>query len=145
MERFPSTQETDGMILPAKFVEDGFSADLEKWLEEDKGMPGIEIRREIKSQAIRKLELLDDIYRDLVKQARNVLEKARDDLRLHQVPVNASKIRGRIYYLYSHEKAARTLFFSILNPSEYSQADHSAHFIHAYRLNEDNSWSLVVD
>jgi hypothetical protein len=115
---------------------------LEKWLKVDLGSKGLEAKREIKSQAIRKLELLDEMHKDLVTRAQRILEQAQEDLRLHDIPVNATKIRGTIYHLY---QAETRLFFSILEPAEYRQANAQAAHLASYRLNEDNTWAKIGD
>jgi hypothetical protein len=115
---------------------------LKKWLEGDSELIWNEARQEIKAQAIRKLEMLDEMHQELVERAHSVLDKARDDLRLHGIPVNASKIRGKKYYLYKKDSDGNT-FFSILNPSEYASADPSVIFLAAYFLNEDNTWTKI--
>jgi hypothetical protein len=112
---------------------------LEKWLPSDEGAVWVEANREIKSQAIRQLELLDAMHRELVEKAMKILEKAREDIHLHEIPIHAAKIRGKIYYLYDTPIGNRP-FFSILEPQEYLKADPEARFIATYLLQEDNSW-----
>jgi hypothetical protein len=112
------------------------------------GAPGYlaEAKREIQISALRRLEALDQVYRELVEQARQIVADTRRDLLLHDVPVQAAKIRGLTYHLYERQ-AARALaprrFFSILAPEEHAQADPLARHLASYRLNEDNSWTRL--
>ena len=110
-------------------------------IEENMDLSVQEAAREIKSQAFRKLELIDEIYKDLITKADTIIEKTKADLRLHTIKINAQKIRGHLYYLYSSDHEDE--FFSILEPKDYFEADPNVKFIDAYRLNEDNTWSKI--
>lgn len=102
-----------------------------------------EAKREIQSSAVRQLEALEEAYRSLVQQAQGIVQTAQRDLQLHDIPVNATKIRGRCYHLYQGTDQRRPLFFSILSPEEYATADATAHHLASYRLNEDSTWSRL--
>jgi Protein of unknown function (DUF2452) len=118
---------------------------MEKWLEADRKPIWIEAKREIKAQAIRKLELLEAIHQELIEKAQTVIDDANQNVRLHNIPINAAKIRGKIYYLYRRQEGENWReFFSILSPEEHIQADSQAEFLAAYRLNEDSSWTLLT-
>ena len=106
-----------------------------------------EAKREIRAAALRELQALDEVHQQLLAQAKQVLNKARRDLMLHDIRVNATKIRGKTYYLYqrgqqSEESSSESQrFFSILAPAEYKSADPTAIYLATYRLNEDSSWT----
>ncbi len=116
---------------------------LEKMIEVDRKGIWIEAKREVKAQAVRQLKLLDELYKELVQKAGKVIAKAQEDVALHEIPVNAAKRRGRIYYLYQSGHSETSLFFSILEPAEYAKADPHARFMGMYRLNEDSTWSRL--
>ncbi len=116
---------------------------LERWLDVDRAPVIMEAKREIRAQAVQKLELLDDMHRDLIRRAQAILEKAQEDLRLHDVPMYAAKVRARVYYLYCYPHRQDSDFFSILEPEEYLVADPLAHCKGTYRLNEDSSWTRL--
>lgn len=117
--------------------------EMKRYLDIEKLPEGFEAVREIRDQAINKLDMLDRLHRELVEQARNIVQKAREDLRLHIVPMHASKIRNRVYYLYSSDRNGGESFFSILDRDEYRAADPGSRYMGAYRLNEDSSWTRL--
>lgn len=117
--------------------------ELKRYLDIDRLSEGLEAVREIRDQTINKLDMLDRVHRELIEQARNIVEKAREDLRLHSVPMHASKIRNRVYYLYSRDRNDGEVFFSILDRDEYEAADPDSRYMGAYRLNEDSSWTRL--
>jgi hypothetical protein len=102
----------------------------------------VEAKREIQASALRRLEALEQVYRTLVDQAQAIVEAARRDLELHDVPMQAAKIRGSTYHLYERDRPPPR-FFSILAPDEYAQADPRARHLGSYRLNEDSSWTRI--
>lgn len=112
---------------------------LEKYLDCAPLSDRRDVIREVRGHAIQKLELLDQMHNDLVRQARSIVEKAREDLRLHSIRMFAEKIRGKTYFLYAGPDNDE--FFSILEPEEYARADLKARYLGAYRLNEDSSWT----
>ena len=116
---------------------------LERFIDIDQGKTLMEAKREIRSHAVHELELLDSLHQDLIRRAQTVIEKARNDLKLHDIAMFGAKIRGKCYYLYEKTHGHPEEFFSILDPSEYREADSNARFIGAYRLNEDSSWTLI--
>ena len=134
-------KQNDSIQLSVK--NDGHFQQLDKWLKADFPDAVGEARREIKAQAIRKLELLDEIYMDLVQKAKGVIQRTEEDLRLHDIRMYSKKIRGRLYYLYKRGDREEE-FFSILDPLEYRNADYTAQFIGEYRLNEDGTWTHIV-
>jgi hypothetical protein len=102
-----------------------------------------EAKREIQSSAMRRLEALEEVHRKLVEQAHAIVEAARRDLALHDLPVHAIKLRGREYHLYEREDRSPGRFFSILTPDEHAQADPRSRHLASYRLNEDSSWTRL--
>ncbi|HPQ41458.1 MAG TPA: DUF2452 domain-containing protein [bacterium] len=117
--------------------------DLEQLLDVDTLSDTREAVRAVKSQAARKLEMLEDMHRDLLRRAREIVDKAREDLRLHNIRMYAGKIRNKIYYLYASGKTSDDLFFSILSPDEYLKADPDARYCGAYQLNSDSTWTRL--
>ena len=132
------------MPFPVRSNEPPFSS-LERYIEIDRLSIWGEAKREIKTQAKKQLELLDQIHKELIEKAHAILDKAKLDIELHEIPMFSSKIRGRTYYLYeSGQDIQNSLFFSILDPSEYQLADATAVFRGSYRLNEDSSWTYLA-
>jgi hypothetical protein len=101
-----------------------------------------EAKREIQASALRRLEALEQVYRTLAEQAQAIVAAARRDLELHDVTMQAAKIRGATYHLYERDRPPPR-FFSILAPDEYAQADPRARHVATYRLNEDNTWTRL--
>lgn len=128
--------------FPSRLRHSPFRA-LERYIGDESGIEIGEIIREVKGQAIQKLELLDQLHNDLVKQAKSIVEKAREDLRLHSVHMYSKKNRRKVYYLYRGKNSEE--FFSILDPNEYAQADSGASYLGAYRLNDDSSWTHLEE
>jgi len=116
---------------------------LQKLLELDRASIWKEARREVKAQAVRKLELLDEMHKELVQKAQKILEKAQLDLQLHSITMHSAKIRGRMYYLYELNHSDQAKFFSILEPAEYEKANPDARYLGTYRLNEDSTWTRL--
>jgi hypothetical protein len=114
---------------------------LAERLEEERLSPALETRREIRDSALRRLQLLEEMHRDLLARAQRIVSQARRDLELHEIPMNCAKGRGQVYYLYRHPEEGR--FFSILRPEEYAQADPEAEYEGAWFLNYDGTWSEV--
>ncbi|MGB3977089.1 MAG: DUF2452 domain-containing protein [bacterium] len=129
-------------IFPTRFRHSPFRS-LERYIDGESDIDISENIREIKGPAIQKLELLDQIHNDLVRQARSIVEKAREDLRLHSVRMFCKKNRGKVYYLYRGKNSEE--FFSILEPEEYARADSEARYLGAYRLNDDSSWTHLEE
>lgn len=118
---------------------------LEKLLDIERLPDKREAVREIKAQAARKLEMLEEMYRDLLDRAQNIVQKAQEDLLLHDIPINARKDRNSVYYLYLDTQQKDSRFFSILPPEDYLEADPDAEFLGAYQLSDDSSWLKLED
>lgn len=116
---------------------------LERLLDVDTPADSREAVRAVQSQAARKLEMLEDMHRDLLRRARDVVDKAKEDLRLHNIRMYAGKMRNKIYYLYRYSDEPDDQFFSILPPEEYLKADPAAAYIGAYQLNSDSTWTRL--
>ncbi len=106
------------------------------------GFP-LEAKREIRASAVRRLEALEQVHRQILEQAQQIVDAARRDLGLHDLPLNGTKIRGKTYHLYQREGRQPPRFFSLLAPEEYRQADPRARHLATYRLNEDSSWTRL--
>jgi len=118
---------------------------LEKLLDVQRLPDKREAVREVKAQAVKKLAMLEDMYNDLINRATRIVEKAREDLDLHDIPINARKERNCIYYLYREKENQEDRFFSILSPEDYLTADPDSEYLGSYQLNEDSSWSRLDD
>ncbi|GFO32831.1 hypothetical protein PoB_005933600 [Plakobranchus ocellatus] len=95
-----------------------------------------------KANAGNKLTVIADQIRYLQNQARKVLEDAKRDASLHHAACNLVKRPGTLYYLY--ERDSGQAYLSILSPQEWgSSCPH--HFLGAYRLEYDQSWTPVSD
>jgi hypothetical protein len=85
-----------------------------------------------------KLQVIAEQIRALQAQAREVLEEARTDQRLHRARCAFRRIPGKFYHLYRH--ADGTLEFSLLSPDDWGQRPpHS--FVGTYRLEADMGWT----
>jgi hypothetical protein len=103
----------------------------------------MEAKREIRTSAVRRLQALEQVYRNLVEQAMEIVASARRDLLLHDIPVSATKIRGQTYHLYERLDRDPSRFFSILPPEDYARADPRARYLASYHLSEDSSWARL--
>ena len=105
---------------------------------------GERAKREVQQSALRRLETLDDMFRQLVHQAQQIISGAERDLRLHDIPLHAAKIRGKTYHLFERLRdGRRERFLSILSREEYASADPTATYLASYRLDPDSSWARV--
>jgi len=130
------------LAYPSRAGDAPFKA-LERLLDIQKLPDKREVVREIKAQAAQKLDLLQKMHSDLLLKAQKIVEKVREDLRLHDIPVYGRKIRDKTYYLYSMADDEQNQFFSILEPDDYLAADPDAGFCGAFHLNGDSSWTLI--
>jgi len=88
------------------------------------------------------LELIAEQIRALQSQAREILEKARDDMDLHSAQCGFRKIPGRTYHLYQNTQGK--LQFSMLSPQDWG-GNPPQHFIGSFRLEVDMSWTNLED
>jgi hypothetical protein len=78
--------------------------------------------------------------RHLQRQARRILEEAHRDDILHHAACNFKKVPGNVYYLYEKPVGNRQRFFSMISPTEWGDSC-TNHYIGAYRLEADQSWT----
>jgi hypothetical protein len=88
------------------------------------------------------LELIATQIRQLQSQARDILEKANEDMDLHRVRCNFRKIPGNIYHLY--RQASGELRFSMLSPDDWGGRP-PQQYVGSYRLEADMSWVRASD
>ncbi len=84
------------------------------------------------------LQVIADQVKALQAQARDILEQAREDQRLHHARCAFRRIPGHIYHLY--EEADGSLAFSMLSPSDWGGKPPKP-FRGSYRLENDMSWT----
>ena len=84
------------------------------------------------------LEVIAEQVRSLQAQARQILEQARADQRLHRARCAFRRIPGHVYHLY--EDADGSLTFSMLSPDDWRGRPPKP-FIGSYRLENDMSWT----
>ena len=87
-----------------------------------------------------KLETLAEQMRALQAQARAILDKAEQDLLLHEAECRFRPLVGRSYHLY--RAAAGGLFFSMLAPEERASGS-PEDYQGEYRLEADQSWTRM--
>jgi hypothetical protein len=83
------------------------------------------------------LELIAAQIRQLQSQARDILEKARQDMDLHRARCSFRKIPGKTYHLY--RQASGELQFSMLSPADWGGMP-PQEYVGSYRLEADMSW-----
>ena len=84
------------------------------------------------------LEVIAEQVRSLQAQARRVLERAREDQRLHHARCAFQRKPGHIYHLY--EEPDGSLAFSMLSPDDWG-GDPPKPFRGSFRLQSDLSWT----
>lgn len=84
------------------------------------------------------LQVIADQVKALQAQAREILEQARNDQRLHHARCAFRRIPGHTYHLY--EEADGTLAFSMLAPDDWGGKPPKP-YIGSYRLENDMSWT----
>jgi hypothetical protein len=95
-------------------------------------------------QAAGKLRLLAEQMAELQEKARQILLATQQNQELHRVSCAFRKIPGQVYHLY--RRRDNTSFFSLVAPDEWSKMgnDPSPRFVGSYRLEADQSWTVVV-
>ncbi len=93
----------------------------------------------IKVGVNQKLDLILKQIQALQKQAREIIEKAEEDAKLHRVSCNFEKKPGMILHLY--EKPNQEKYFSLLSPEEWGTPPHK--YLGSYRLNHDMSFEKI--
>ncbi|MGM0575652.1 MAG: DUF2452 domain-containing protein [Myxococcota bacterium] len=119
------------------------SAPFRNMIAVPEGDPGFgrEMTREVRDSARSRLAALDKVYRSLQEEARTIVGATRRDLALHEVPLNGTKLRGRVYHLYERPGGER--FLSLLEPEHYGDIDPDIAHRGSYRLNHDASWERL--
>lgn len=84
------------------------------------------------------LEVIATQMRALQDQARQVLERAREDQALHHAECNFVRRPGSLYHLYRKPEGRR--YFSMLSPGDW-RGDPPDEFLGSYRLEADMSWT----
>ena len=84
------------------------------------------------------LQVIATQVKALQAQAREILEQAQADQRLHHARCAFRRIPGHVYHLY--EEADGTLGFSMLSPDDWRGRPPKP-FIGSYRLQPDMSWT----
>ena len=86
------------------------------------------------------LEVIAEQVRSLQAQARRILERAREDQRLHRARCNFQRRPGHVYHLY--EDADGGCAFSMLSPDDW-RGRPPRPYLGAYRLENDLSWTAL--
>lgn len=94
----------------------------------------------ISGQTHAQLELIAKQIRQLQAQAREILEQADQDRRLHQVRCSFRKVPGQTYYLYRRNNGE--LQFLRLSPEDWG-GNPPHEYQGAWRLEADRRWSRV--
>lgn len=84
------------------------------------------------------LQVIAEQVKALQAQARQILEQARADQRLHHARCGFRRIPGHVYHLY--EEPDGGLAFSMLSPDDW-RGRPPRPFIGSYRLENDMSWT----
>jgi hypothetical protein len=84
------------------------------------------------------LQVIAEQVKALQAQARQILEQARADQRLHHARCAFRRIPGRIYHLYQEPDGG--LAFSMLSPDDW-RGQPPKPFLGSYRLESDMSWT----
>ena len=84
------------------------------------------------------LQVIADQVKALQAQAREVLEQARDDQRLHHARCAFRRMPGHTYHLY--READGSLAFSMLSPDDWNGRPPKP-FLGSFRLEPDMSWT----
>ncbi len=84
------------------------------------------------------LRVIADQVKSLQAQARDILQQAKHDQRLHHARCAFRRIPGHIYHLY--QEGDGTAAFSMLSPNDWNGRPPKP-FLGSYRLENDMSWS----
>ncbi|CAD5211092.1 unnamed protein product [Bursaphelenchus okinawaensis] len=98
-------------------------------------------KQTVRISANSKLTALGKQMDFLIKEANKVVEKAKRDEQLHNVPCNLRKIVGNVYYLY--EKDTGSKFFSMLSPADWGEQAAKFLYVGAYRLEADHGFTCL--
>lgn len=95
----------------------------------------------ISGQTHAQLELIAQQIRHLQAQAREVLEQADRDRRLHEARCSFRKVPGQTYYLYRRGDSGELQFLR-LSPDDWG-GNPPHEYLGAWRLEADQRWSRV--
>ncbi|CAJ0959789.1 unnamed protein product, partial [Mesorhabditis belari] len=93
----------------------------------------------VKNRACDRLQAIAEQMEFLHMKAKQVLDEAARDEKLHQIPCNVQKIPGKLYHLY--KKQDETRYFSILSPNEWNSEEKRQEYIGSFRYELDRSWT----
>ena len=91
----------------------------------------------ISSRVQAQLEVIARQIRSLQTEAREVLERARRDLELHEAECLFQRRPGHVYHLY--RRANGRMWMSMLSPEEWGTPPDA--YVGSYRLEPDQSWT----
>ena len=84
------------------------------------------------------LEVIVEQMQELQNKAREILERAAEDVTLAHAECRFQRVPGRLYHLYERDNGKQ--YFSMLAPDEYSQgAPHR--YVASYRFEHGESWT----
>ena len=86
-----------------------------------------------------KLEVIAEQIKNLQAQARNILEDAHQNAKLHRAECRFQKKPGHTYHLY--ERPDGSVYVSMISPAEWKNAPHV--HLGSYRLEHDMSWTAA--
>ena len=86
-----------------------------------------------------KLDVILKQIRSLQNLAKEIIEKAEEDAKLHRTSCNFEKKPGMILHLY--ERPTGEKYFSLLSPEEWGTPPHK--FLGSYKLNVDMSFERI--
>lgn len=95
----------------------------------------------IRNSVNQKLSIILEQIRSLQNKAKEIIEKAEEDSRLHRVQCNFEKKPGMILHLYEKENLIQ--YFSLLSPDEWGTPPHK--YLGSYRLNADMSFEKIKE
>jgi len=86
------------------------------------------------------LEVIVEQMRALQQKAREVLDRAAEDVALAEAECRFQRVPGRVYHLYVKQDGRR--YFSMLAPDEYSRGAPDE-FVASYRYEYGESWTRL--
>jgi len=93
----------------------------------------------LKAGVSQKLDLILKQIKSLQEQAKEILQKAEEDARLHRILCNFEKKPGMILHLYKKQNGEE--YFSLLSPEEWGNPPHQ--FLGSFKLNIDMSFEKI--
>jgi len=96
----------------------------------------------IQNNVTGKLSVIARQIKSLQDEAKQILQQAQRDQKLHRARCNCLRIAGNTYHLYKNQRAE--LYFSLLSPEDWQgQPPHD--YQGAYRLENDMSWTALEE